>query len=206
MLILIQTDSSSLNMSPSHWFVPGFTAQLNGEWWKRRRQMILDGRHRRGPWTLNLPMYSTVENTGVKMERETEATLSTSLSLVCLTKMSVSGSGSVWVKFTHWSWSYCMIDGLSCCSGGPVILQSPALPVMERQTVTLRCRTKASSNLPADFYKDGHFIKTGYTGEITIHNVFKSSEGLYKCRSSGLQGESPESWLAVRGETWCYQI
>ena len=37
------------------------------------------------------------------------------------------------------------------------------------------------------------------TARMTIYNVSKSDEGLYKCSMSGL-GESPESWLAVRGE------
>ncbi|XP_049922600.1 Fc receptor-like protein 5 isoform X2 [Epinephelus moara] len=83
-------------------------------------------------------------------------------------------------------------------TAGDVILESPALPVMAGQSVTLRCRKKATtSNSPADFYKDGLFSETGYAGEMTIHNVSMSSEGLYKCKISGA-GESPESWLAVR--------
>ncbi|XP_030287657.1 low affinity immunoglobulin gamma Fc region receptor II-a-like [Sparus aurata] len=82
-------------------------------------------------------------------------------------------------------------------TAGDVILESPALPVMERHSVTLRCRKRAtSSNLPADFFKDGHFIGTGYTGEMTIDSVSRSDEGLYKCRISGA-GNSAESWLAV---------
>ncbi|XP_049424646.1 low affinity immunoglobulin gamma Fc region receptor II-b-like isoform X2 [Epinephelus fuscoguttatus] len=83
-------------------------------------------------------------------------------------------------------------------TAGDVILESPALPVMEGQRVTLRCRKKATtSNSPADFYKDGCVSDTGYTGEMTFQNVSMSSEGLYKCKISGA-GESPESWLAVR--------
>ncbi|XP_051251154.1 high affinity immunoglobulin epsilon receptor subunit alpha-like [Dicentrarchus labrax] len=77
----------------------------------------------------------------------------------------------------------------------PVILESPALPVIEGEPVTLRCRKK-SSNLKADFYKDGFFIRSSSTGEMIIHNVSKSDEGLYKCKISGA-GESAESWLAV---------
>ncbi|KAI3376726.1 hypothetical protein L3Q82_016486, partial [Scortum barcoo] len=85
------------------------------------------------------------------MEREREATLSTSQSL-----------------------------------DGDVILESPAVPVMEQQTVTLHCRKKTtSSNPPADFYKEDHFIKTGYKGKIVFHNVSKFNEGLYKCSISG---------------------
>ncbi|XP_067435907.1 low affinity immunoglobulin gamma Fc region receptor III-A-like isoform X2 [Thunnus thynnus] len=84
-------------------------------------------------------------------------------------------------------------------TGGSVILESPVLPVMEGEAVTLYCRNKTISNLKADFYKDGDFIKTDSTGNMTIHNVSKRDEGLYKCSISGV-GESPESGLAVRVE------
>ncbi|XP_071382016.1 sialoadhesin-like isoform X1 [Centroberyx affinis] len=80
---------------------------------------------------------------------------------------------------------------------GAVILQSPVLPVMEGAAVTLNCTTKTPSNLPAGFYKDGSLIRTESTGQMTIHHVSKSDEGLYKCHISG-PGESPPSWLAVR--------
>uniref|UniRef100_UPI003AADA563 Fc receptor-like protein 5 n=1 Tax=Centroberyx gerrardi TaxID=166262 RepID=UPI003AADA563 len=82
-------------------------------------------------------------------------------------------------------------------TGGAVILQSPVLPVMEGAAVTLNCTTKTPSDLPADFYKDGSLIRTESTGQMTIHHVSKSDEGLYKCHLSG-PGESPLSWLAVR--------
>ncbi|XP_071771048.2 low affinity immunoglobulin gamma Fc region receptor III-A-like, partial [Centroberyx gerrardi] len=82
-------------------------------------------------------------------------------------------------------------------TAGSVILESPVLPVMKGDAVTLNCTTKTPSNLTADFYKDGFLIRTGSAGEMTIHSVSKSDEGLYKCNISGA-GESPESWLAVR--------
>ena len=89
----------------------------------------------------------------------------------------------------------------TCFSAGSVILESPALPVMEGNPVTLRCRNKTpSTNLTADFYKDGLFNRSSSTGEMIIYSVSKCDEGLYKCNISGA-GESPESWLAVRGET-----
>ncbi|XP_044198099.1 low affinity immunoglobulin gamma Fc region receptor III-like [Thunnus albacares] len=80
-------------------------------------------------------------------------------------------------------------------TGGSVILQSPVLPVMEGDDVTLHCKTK-TSNLPADFYKDGSLIRTDPAGHMTIHHVSKSDEGLYKCNSSS-HGESPPSWITV---------
>ncbi|XP_044198102.1 low affinity immunoglobulin gamma Fc region receptor III-like [Thunnus albacares] len=80
-------------------------------------------------------------------------------------------------------------------TGGSVILQSPVLPVMEGDDVTLHCKTK-TSNLPADFYKDGSLIRTELAGHMTIHHVSKSDEGLYKCNISS-HGESPPSWITV---------
>ncbi|XP_049424651.1 high affinity immunoglobulin gamma Fc receptor I-like isoform X4 [Epinephelus fuscoguttatus] len=86
-------------------------------------------------------------------------------------------------------------------TAGSVILESPVLPVEEGNNVTLTCRKKTtSSHLTADFYKDGVLIRSSSTGEMTIHSVSKSDEGLYKCHISGA-GESPESWMAVREET-----
>ncbi|XP_071022396.1 Fc receptor-like protein 5 [Oncorhynchus clarkii lewisi] len=79
---------------------------------------------------------------------------------------------------------------------GAVILESPALPVTEGDSVTLRCRYQGTpSDLTADFYKDGSLIRTETTGEMTIPSVSESDEGLYKCSNS--KGESPESWMTV---------
>ncbi|XP_027143835.1 low affinity immunoglobulin gamma Fc region receptor II isoform X2 [Larimichthys crocea] len=85
-------------------------------------------------------------------------------------------------------------------TGGAVILQSPVLPVMEGDNVTVHCKTKsASSDLPAGFYKDGSFIRTEPTGHMTIHRVSRADEGLYRCKMSG-HGESPPSWISVTGK------
>ncbi|XP_039678190.1 uncharacterized protein LOC120572804 isoform X2 [Perca fluviatilis] len=84
-------------------------------------------------------------------------------------------------------------------TGGPVILQSPVLPVTEGEDLTLTCKTKKSSNLPASFYKDGSFIRTEPAGHMTIHHVSRSDEGLYKCLIRSV-GESPPSWVSVTGE------
>uniref|UniRef100_A0AAZ1Y0P9 Ig-like domain-containing protein n=1 Tax=Oreochromis aureus TaxID=47969 RepID=A0AAZ1Y0P9_OREAU len=84
-------------------------------------------------------------------------------------------------------------------TGGSVILQSPVLPVMEGDDVTLLCKTKTTpSNLPAAFYKDGSLIRKQPTGRMTIQHVSRSDEGLYKCDISG-HGESPSSWITVTG-------
>ncbi|XP_035530993.1 low affinity immunoglobulin gamma Fc region receptor II-a-like [Morone saxatilis] len=80
-----------------------------------------------------------------------------------------------------------------------VILESPIRPVMEGDAVVLSCRNNTSSaSLPAVFYKDGLFIGSSSTGNMTIHYVYQSHEGLYMCNVSGV-GQSKGSWLAVRG-------
>ncbi|XP_047242453.1 Fc receptor-like protein 5 [Girardinichthys multiradiatus] len=89
-------------------------------------------------------------------------------------------------------------------SGGSVILQSPVLPVMEGDDVTLSCQTKTSSNLPAAFIKDGSLIRTEPAGHMTLHHVTSSDEGLYKCNISG-HGESPSSWISV-SEQYNHQL
>ncbi|XP_028262687.1 high affinity immunoglobulin gamma Fc receptor IB-like isoform X3 [Parambassis ranga] len=84
-------------------------------------------------------------------------------------------------------------------SGGAVILQSPVLPVMEGDPVTLTCTTRPpASTLPAAFYKDGSLLSTQPAGHMTILHVSSSDEGLYSCNISG-HGESPPSWISVTG-------
>ncbi|XP_067380092.1 Fc receptor-like protein 4 [Channa argus] len=82
-------------------------------------------------------------------------------------------------------------------NAGSVILESPVLPVMEGETVTLRCRNKKFSNLTAHFYKDDLLTRTSDTGNMTIHSVSEAHEGLYKCVSGA--ESSPVSPLTVRG-------
>ncbi|KAM6894683.1 low affinity immunoglobulin gamma Fc region receptor II-b-like, partial [Lycodopsis pacificus] len=56
-------------------------------------------------------------------------------------------------------------------TAGPVILESPVLPVTEGDDVSLRCRTKPTSNLTADFYKDGVLIGSSSAGHISVPAV-----------------------------------
>ncbi|XP_043953227.1 tyrosine-protein kinase receptor TYRO3-like [Gambusia affinis] len=83
-------------------------------------------------------------------------------------------------------------------SGGSVILQSPVLPVMEGDDVTLSCRARnPTHNLPAAFYKDGVVIGNESSGHMTLLHVSSSDEGLYKCNIRG-HGESPSSRISVK--------
>ncbi|KAK1889637.1 Fc receptor-like B [Dissostichus eleginoides] len=101
-------------------------------------------------------------------------------------------NGVYWCESTEGSTSNTITITIS---GGSVILQSPALPVMEGDDVTLTCRTEMADNLPADFFKDGIFIGTESAGHMTLQHVSRSDEGLYKC--SVQNRESPESRLSV---------
>ena len=88
----------------------------------------------------------------------------------------------------------------TCLSAVTVILESPVLPVIVGEAVTLRCTSKVTSaTITYDFYKDGLLIRSSSSGTMAIKSVSKSDEGLYKCNISGA-GESPESQLTVRGE------
>uniref|UniRef100_A0A3Q3WCD1 Ig-like domain-containing protein n=1 Tax=Mola mola TaxID=94237 RepID=A0A3Q3WCD1_MOLML len=90
-------------------------------------------------------------------------------------------------------------------TGGRVILQSPVLPVMEGHQVTLRCLTRSSaSNLTAAFYRNGSLVATEPSGHLTISQVARADEGLYKCLMSGV-GESPSSWISVAGQQVTFQ-
>ncbi|XP_045078158.1 low affinity immunoglobulin gamma Fc region receptor II-like [Coregonus clupeaformis] len=82
---------------------------------------------------------------------------------------------------------------------GAVILEKPAYPMTEGDSVTLLCTNRYQETNPnpkVDFYKDGELIRNETTGGMTITAVSKSDEGFYKCKSN--EGESPESWVKVR--------
>ncbi|XP_048064103.1 Fc receptor-like protein 2 [Megalobrama amblycephala] len=88
---------------------------------------------------------------------------------------------------------------VSCVSVVGVILESPVHPVTEGDNLTLRCLYPYTSPsiLSADFYKDGSLIQN-QTTEMIIPTVSKSHEGFYYCKHPE-RGESPKSWISVRG-------
>ncbi|XP_023202524.1 high affinity immunoglobulin gamma Fc receptor I-like [Xiphophorus maculatus] len=114
-----------------------------------------------------------------------------------ITSLYPSDTGLYWCESMSGSSSSSSSIQLSV-SGGSVILQSPVLPVMEGDDVTLSCRAEnPTHNLPAAFYKDGSFIGDETTGNKILNSVKKSDEGLYKCNVKG-HGESPSSRISVK--------
>ena len=86
-----------------------------------------------------------------------------------------------------------------CCSDGPFKLEIPALPVLTGSDVTLRCRVRGGSTIPAYLFKTGERIRSDSKGEFIISNVQQSDEGFYSC-SVDLAGETPSSRLRVKGQ------
>lgn len=87
-------------------------------------------------------------------------------------------------------------------SAGSVLLDSPVHPVPRGQDVTLACRcSHRNSGCGANttFHKDEGVVKGSADGLLRLLNVSPSDEGLYACQVNGA-GQSPWSWLAVRGD------
>ncbi|XP_047194926.1 uncharacterized protein LOC118102965 [Hippoglossus stenolepis] len=121
---------------------------------------------------------------------------------------------------TKFTWSMeSLRSGVYCCESGseisnavnissvpgPVILDSPARPVTEGQSVTLRC-SSFGGNLYSNFsfYKNGELLRRDVRGKLEISAVSKSDEGLYKCEHSG--DFSRESWMSVKCECDQYEV
>ncbi|XP_033182615.1 low affinity immunoglobulin gamma Fc region receptor III-like [Anabas testudineus] len=81
-------------------------------------------------------------------------------------------------------------------SGGELILEIPALPVLTGSDVTLRCRNRNGETVAAYFFKN-NFSYDGSKSEFILSRVQPFDEGLYSCSTDTL-GESPQSWLRVR--------
>ncbi|XP_019906504.3 high affinity immunoglobulin gamma Fc receptor I-like isoform X2 [Esox lucius] len=112
----------------------------------------------------------------------------------CVMSVMSFDSGVYW--WESWSGKHSNAVNITV-HNGPVIMESPALPVTEGLSVTLNCRYQGTpSNHTVDFYKDGSLIRTETKGEMTIPAVSQSDQGLYSCRHPEL-GRSPESRMTV---------
>ncbi|XP_028298301.1 basement membrane-specific heparan sulfate proteoglycan core protein-like [Gouania willdenowi] len=79
---------------------------------------------------------------------------------------------------------------------GTVALDSPVVPVMEGEDVTLSCRQKTSSSSFFFFYRDHVLIGNSSSSNFTIFDISKADEGLYRCEVPGA-GSSLLSLLSV---------
>ncbi|XP_058874338.1 Fc receptor-like protein 5, partial [Acipenser ruthenus] len=84
-----------------------------------------------------------------------------------------------------------------------VILQTPLQPVIEGDSLTLRCRVRTNYTFTRIvFFKDNEEIQSQNNKELSVDRVSKSDEGSYKCRamwiSSTYSGDSAEVQVSVR--------
>ena len=86
-----------------------------------------------------------------------------------------------------------------CFTDKNIILQSPARPVTEGDSVSLSCKLRSQTfDSTVFFYHNEKVIQSDSRWELNISAVSKSDEGFYKCRHSGQ--ESAQSWMSVQGE------
>ncbi|XP_066519099.1 Fc receptor-like protein 5 [Hoplias malabaricus] len=153
--------------------------------------------------SLSLSCEGQRDSTGWRVKRYTHGEVSdcsTDTGFTCnISSLSTSYTGVYWCQSESGEGS----DPVNVTVyNGDVILESPVHPVTEGDPLTLRClfRSTKSSPLPADFYKNGSLLQNQTTGEMTIHKVSRSDEGLYHCKHPE-RGESPQSWISVRKQT-----
>ncbi|KAK2860187.1 hypothetical protein Q7C36_004353 [Tachysurus vachellii] len=85
---------------------------------------------------------------------------------------------------------------------GAVILDSPVHPVTEGQPLILHCLDRSKHlGSGVNFYKNDSILQNQTTGYMIISSVSKSDEGFYHCKHPE-RGESPKSWVSVRGEKY----
>ncbi|KAK6477871.1 Fc receptor-like protein 5 [Huso huso] len=85
-----------------------------------------------------------------------------------------------------------------------VFLQTPPQPVIEGDTLTLRCHVYHYTATRVVFYKDNEELQSRAGIELSVDSVSKSDEGFYKCRaewwnSSTYSGVSAQVRVSVRG-------
>ncbi|MGH0176388.1 UNVERIFIED_CONTAM: hypothetical protein FKN15_072834 [Acipenser sinensis] len=94
-------------------------------------------------------------------------------------------------------------------SNGRVILQTPPQPVIEGDTLTLRCRVWSYTATRVVFYKDNKQLQSRAGTELSVDHVSKSDEGSYRCRAwwwntasrTEPWSESAEVRVSVRADT-----
>ncbi|KAK6477875.1 high affinity immunoglobulin gamma Fc receptor I-like [Huso huso] len=84
-----------------------------------------------------------------------------------------------------------------------VFLQTPPQPVIEGDTLTLRCHVYHYTATRVVFYKDNEELQSRAGIELSVDSVSKSDEGFYKCRaewwnSSTYSGVSAQVRVSVR--------
>lgn len=103
----------------------------------------------------------------------------------------------IWIFVKMSLYQQKIMQFLFISSAGSVILKYTGHPVKEGSDVNLQCINKKNEEAQiTDFFKDGLLLKTHFENVLTLQNVSKSNEGLYKCSISGA-GDSAESWLSV---------
>nr|XP_043877304.1 uncharacterized protein LOC122766471 isoform X2 [Solea senegalensis] len=115
---------------------------------------------------------------------------------ICTTRQLRRGSAVHWCESASGEFSNAVNITVSdeYCD---IILVSPAQPVSQGDSVTLRC-TSNTGNTPssaAAFYHNDKLIQSD-SRELKIPAVSKSDEGFYKCRHKG--SVSAQSWMSVK--------